>query len=127
MHILISYEDNPEFSLFKTRLGRDDLKFKSWLGYNRNGDNLPYTNCSGVWHILVGSITKAELSKVCALEPTLKFRVVEDDDFRKAQTFLSTPSLNMHQISAKTLYSIENLDYEVTDLQASLLKGFVGF
>ncbi|KTD42217.1 hypothetical protein [Legionella parisiensis] len=125
MHILISYKENPEFNLYKTRLGRDDLKYKSWLGYDKNGDNQAFTNSCSVSHILLGPIAKTDLTKVSELEPTLKFRIIEADDFIKNRTFFSTPSLKMHQVLAKTLYSSDNLDYEVTELQASILKGII--
>ena len=109
MHILISYKDNPSFSLYHTSLGRNckALERKNWRGFNHEGMEQYYTNSPGVSHILIENCSLEEFSKAVSYEP-IHFRLVEVGKLEKFKQMFgnSTLKLDIKSVLLKDLIDL---------------------
>lgn len=108
-HILISYKDNPSFSLFTTKLRAG----KELVGINKDGEAQVYTNTHGVAHILFKNCSQDEFNAGITSHP-IQYRVVEESEFiERTNSHLSLPMmstwnswhLNLSKVLLKDMYT----------------------
>jgi hypothetical protein len=108
-HILISYKDNKSFSIYSTSLGRNckTLTYKSWIGFDQDGEEKYYTNSPGVSHILIKDCSLDDFLKAITYE-SIKFRVVEASELTKIQRMFgsSTLKLDVKSVLAKDTFEL---------------------